>query len=106
MNPPIRLKLQTARETIRSGGVVAYPTESCFGLGCDPRDHAAVRKILALKRRPASKGLILIAARYEPAKTVPPGVAGGADAKNVVFLAICNDLAGAGRILGAGMVKG
>ena len=42
--------------------MVAYPTESCFGLGCDPRCKDAVQRVLRLKNRPASKGLILIAA--------------------------------------------
>lgn len=55
--------LARAAEVIRSGGVVAYPTESCFGLGCDPRNTAAVRRILRIKRRPRAKGLILIADR-------------------------------------------
>lgn len=47
------------------GGVVAYPTEACFGLGCDPLSETAVRRILALKRRPVHQGLILVAARLE-----------------------------------------
>ncbi|MCX7627776.1 MAG: Sua5/YciO/YrdC/YwlC family protein [Methylophilaceae bacterium] len=45
------------------GGVLAYPTESCYGLGCDPRNRRAVRRVLALKRRSVAKGLILIASR-------------------------------------------
>lgn len=49
---------------LKRGGLVAYPTESCYGLGCDPRNRAAVRRILRLKRRPQRKGLILIAAHY------------------------------------------
>ncbi|WP_017444221.1 L-threonylcarbamoyladenylate synthase [Gayadomonas joobiniege] len=49
---------------IEQGGVVAYPTESCFGLGCDPNNQAAVLKILELKQRNISKGLILIAHDY------------------------------------------
>ncbi|MDR2196170.1 MAG: Sua5/YciO/YrdC/YwlC family protein, partial [Gallionellaceae bacterium] len=47
------------------GGLIAYPTESCYGLGCDPRNRAAVLRLLKLKRRPQGKGLILIASRYE-----------------------------------------
>lgn len=47
---------------LKRGGVLAYPTESCYGLGCDPRNAAAVRRVLWLKRRSAAKGLILIAA--------------------------------------------
>ena len=54
-----------AAQVVRTGGVVAYPTESVFGLGCDPSNEAAVRRILAIKRRPEEKGLILIAANLE-----------------------------------------
>lgn len=46
---------------IRAGGVVAYPTEAVWGLGCDPLDEAATRRLLALKQRSADKGLILVA---------------------------------------------
>jgi L-threonylcarbamoyladenylate synthase len=46
------------------GGLVAYPTEAVYGLGCDPRDGAAVRRLLELKTRPEGKGLILIAADW------------------------------------------
>lgn len=46
---------------LRNGGVIAYPTEGVWGLGCDPRDEAAVLRLLALKQRDVAKGLILIA---------------------------------------------
>ena len=46
------------------GGIIAYATESCFGLGCDPRNARAVRRLLWLKRRPRSKGLILIGSAF------------------------------------------
>ncbi len=46
---------------MRRGGVVGYAVEACFGLGCDPRNRRAVQRLLRLKRRPATKGLILIA---------------------------------------------
>lgn len=45
--------------------VVAYPTESVFGLGCDPDSQKAVNALLLLKQRPQHKGLILIAASYQ-----------------------------------------
>ena len=48
--------------TLRAGGVVAYPTESVYGLGCDPWNRAAVARVFALKRRPARKRCIVIAA--------------------------------------------
>lgn len=47
---------------LRHGGIIAYPTEAVFGLGCDPQQDTAIGKLLALKLRPADKGLILIAA--------------------------------------------
>lgn len=52
------------RAHIKQGGVIAYPTESCYGLGCDPRNRRAVMKILRLKGRPQYKGLILIGADF------------------------------------------
>lgn len=54
--------LKHAADVIHDGGIVAYPTEAVYGLGCDPRDEHAVRRLLALKQRPEDKGLILIAA--------------------------------------------
>lgn len=51
-----------AARLIAAGAVIAYPTEAVFGLGCDPWNRAAVLRLLRLKRRPLSKGLILIAA--------------------------------------------
>lgn len=53
--------LTRAADIIRAGGVVAYPTEACFGLGCDPRNIFAVRRILRMKRRARAQGVILIA---------------------------------------------
>lgn len=61
MNGP---RLHAAARAVRSGGIIAYPTEAVFGLGCNPRNEQAVRRLLAIKRRPAHKGLILIAADF------------------------------------------
>ncbi|MBU59657.1 MAG: threonylcarbamoyl-AMP synthase [Alcanivorax sp.] len=54
--------LDTAIRILRAGGVIAYPTETVYGLGCDPFDEAAVARLLAIKDRPVDKGLILLAA--------------------------------------------
>lgn len=51
-----------AAEVLLGGGVIAYPTEGVYGLGCLPLDDGAVRRLLAIKQRDPSKGLILIAA--------------------------------------------
>ena len=49
---------------LKQGGVIAYPTESCYGLGCDPRNRRAVMKLLRLKNRPQHKGLILMGSDF------------------------------------------
>jgi L-threonylcarbamoyladenylate synthase len=59
------LSIGEAAQSLRDGQVVAYPTEAVYGLGCDPGCEAAVRRILELKSRPATAGLILIADRFE-----------------------------------------
>lgn len=57
--------LNQAVRTILKGGVIAYPTEAVYGLGCVPYDYFAVARILKLKNRPVQKGLILVAANIE-----------------------------------------
>ena len=54
-------QVQQAARVVRAGGVIAYPTEAVWGLGCDPWDEMAVDRLLALKERPVHKGLILVA---------------------------------------------
>ncbi|MBW8307402.1 MAG: L-threonylcarbamoyladenylate synthase [Thiobacillus sp.] len=49
------------RAHLRRGGLVAYPTESCYGLGCDPRNLRALKRLIQLKGRDAAKGLLLVA---------------------------------------------
>ena len=55
-----------AAAALRAGGVVAYPTEAVYGLGCDPDDQQACQRIFDLKQRQPSMGLILIAHCIEP----------------------------------------
>lgn len=57
--------LQRAVSVLRCGGVIAYPTEAVWGLGCDPHNEEAVTRLLALKQRDWRKGVILIAADVE-----------------------------------------
>lgn len=57
-------RIQMAVRYLANGGIVAYPTEAVFGLGCDPFNEQAVQRILELKNRPINKGLILIAAEF------------------------------------------
>lgn len=62
------LTLHEATTALKRGGIVAYPTEAVWGLGCDPMNHAAVVRLLELKQRPVSKGVILIAADFDQLK--------------------------------------
>ena len=53
-----------AAELLHDGGVLAYPTEAVFGLGCDPHDRVAFERLFALKQRPPTQGVLLIAAEF------------------------------------------
>ena len=55
-------QISDARLRVKQGDVIAYPTEAVYGLGCDPLNQQAVERLLGLKQRPQSKGLILIGA--------------------------------------------
>jgi len=57
-------QLRQAVRALHSGGIIAYPTEAVWGLGCDPLNLDALQHLLHLKQRPAHKGLILIAAHF------------------------------------------
>ena len=57
--------LQHAAHILKQGGIVAYATEYCFGLGCDPFNRNAVLRLLRLKQRPMKKGMIVLAADNE-----------------------------------------
>jgi len=51
--------------TLAAGGIIAYPTEAVIGLGCDPQNEKAIKKLLIIKKRSIEKGFILIAANIE-----------------------------------------
>lgn len=53
-------QINTAATVIKSGGVVAYPTEACFGLGCAVGNKAGVKRVLALKNRSFEQGFVVV----------------------------------------------
>jgi L-threonylcarbamoyladenylate synthase len=57
--------IKHAVAALSSGGVIAYPTEYCFGFGCDPRNIEALARLLDIKQRKPEQGVILIAASLE-----------------------------------------
>jgi L-threonylcarbamoyladenylate synthase len=69
-------RLEIAARLIAAGGVVAYPTEGVYGVGCLPTEERAIRRILQIKRRSWRKGLAVIAASIEqlqPLVVLPAG---------------------------------
>lgn len=66
LHPRIRI----AAAAIKSGGIVAYPTEAVWGLGCDPFNPRAVDRLLQIKQRPLHKGVILLAADFAQAENL------------------------------------
>ncbi len=57
-------QIDHAVEVLQHGGIIAYPTEAVYGLGCDAKNLSAVKKILEIKQRKKEKGLILVAANF------------------------------------------
>ena len=74
MNPKSRTisaaQQRKARQTLKNGGVLAYATESCFGLGGVPTHPKAIRKVIRLKKRNQNKGLIVVAADFSQLKSL------------------------------------
>lgn len=67
--PDMSFRLRYTANVAASGGIIAYPTEAVWGLGCDPDNPDAVLRLLRLKQRDWRKGLILVAAtmaQFEP----------------------------------------
>lgn len=60
--------VQRAKRQVMRGGIIAYATESCFGLGCHPKNAKALRLILRLKGRSSSKGMLVIGANMAQLK--------------------------------------
>ena len=54
-------EIQKALEVLRNGGVILYPTDTVWGIGCDATDPEAVAKVYAIKDREDSKSLVLLA---------------------------------------------
>lgn len=63
-------KIKQAVKVLRQGGIILYPTEGVYGLGCDPFNETAVLRLLKIKRRNINKGLILIAANWQQVKNL------------------------------------
>ncbi len=58
-----------ARDYLMQGGIIAYPTESVFGLGCDPDNEDALDRLLQIKNRPSNKGMLIVCHDFDLAKS-------------------------------------
>ncbi len=65
MDENIHWQIAQAADKIIAGGVIACPTETIYGLGCDPHSQTALNKLLKIKQRSADKGFILLASDPE-----------------------------------------
>jgi L-threonylcarbamoyladenylate synthase len=59
---PDAARIAQAAAVIRRGGIVAYPTDTLYGLAADPRDPHAVANLFRVKQRPAERAILLVAA--------------------------------------------
>lgn len=59
------MNLQRAVECLGQGGIIGYPTEAVFGIGCRIDSTDALQRLLSIKQRQANKGLIIIGANAE-----------------------------------------
>ncbi len=66
--PPILIPANEAGDILMQGGVIAYPTESSYGLGCDAFNREAVLKIARLKKRDPNKTFLMLIANYQQAQ--------------------------------------
>src|SRR5690349_17541526 len=56
----IEEEIKRALDVLRSGGIILYPTDTIWGIGCDATNEEAVKKIYALKKREDSKSMIIL----------------------------------------------
>lgn len=59
-----RITASEVKPILEQGGIIAYPTEAVYGIGCDPDNLQALEKVLTIKQRPWEKGLIIVASDY------------------------------------------
>lgn len=60
-------QLDEAVDLLRAGGVVVYPTETSYGIGCDGTNDEAIRRIFTIKGRPLGKGMTVLLPSLEAA---------------------------------------
>jgi L-threonylcarbamoyladenylate synthase len=64
IDPQYLEELKEASNSLKNGGVLLYPADSIWGLGCDAKNHNAIEKIFRIKDRPGQKSLITLVSDY------------------------------------------
>ncbi len=67
---PLSQDISSALRALRAGGVIVFPTETAYGIGCDPRHKKAVQRIFRLKGRVSNKPLLLVASSLAQVRRV------------------------------------
>lgn len=62
MSCKYEIDIKECVRTMQAGGIILYPTDTVWGLGCDARNSSAVSRLFALKNRPDSKAMLLLVA--------------------------------------------
>ncbi len=66
--PNFEIEIQNSLEILNRGGVILYPTDTVWGLGCDALNEAAIEKVYRIKHRPGSKSLIILLHSFDEVK--------------------------------------
>lgn len=77
---PEAVTIQQAVETLRRGGLVAFPTDTLYALGADALDPASVERVITVKGRQHGKPLSILVPSIEAARTLADGLPAGLDA--------------------------
>lgn len=56
----MKIEIEKAAEVIKNGGVILYPTDTIWGLGCDPTNEEAIEKLIRIKQRDTTKSFIVL----------------------------------------------
>ena len=84
-------EIEEAAKIIAGGGLVAFPTETVYGLGADALNSQAVGKVYAAKGRPSDNPMIVHISSYDDMKKLTPQITRDMEKLMKVFLARCND---------------
>ena len=78
---PSDFSIRLAAQQIKHGGIIAYPTDTIYGLGCDPYNADTVESLNAIKRRPLDKNFILLAGQFDQ---IAPLITVNSEQKNLI----------------------